>query len=86
MAIADHVGYDATSRPDANDFPKILEDWRKFKQNQRDFHKAPLAFVVERGELEGRCDPFYYQPRFREILDELEGSSWEIKTIGEFQN
>jgi len=25
MAIAEHVGYDATGRPDKNDFPKILE-------------------------------------------------------------
>ena len=32
MAIADHVGYDATGRPDKNDFPKILEDWEKFKR------------------------------------------------------
>lgn len=30
MAIAEHVGYDATGRPDTNDLPKILEEWKKF--------------------------------------------------------
>jgi type I restriction enzyme M protein len=34
MAIADHVGYDATGRPDKNDFPNILEDWEKFKRGK----------------------------------------------------
>jgi type I restriction enzyme M protein len=37
MAIAEHVGYDATGRPDENDFSKILEDWRRFKEGERGF-------------------------------------------------
>jgi hypothetical protein len=37
MAIAEHVGYDATGRPDKNDFPKVLEGWRKFKENPRGY-------------------------------------------------
>jgi len=32
MAIAEHIGYDATGRPDKNDFPKILEDWKRVKE------------------------------------------------------
>ena len=34
MSIVGHVGYDATGRPDTNDFPKILEDWGKFKRGE----------------------------------------------------
>jgi type I restriction enzyme M protein len=30
MAIAEHVGYDATGRPDTNDLPSILEKYRLF--------------------------------------------------------
>jgi type I restriction enzyme M protein len=37
MAIAEHVGYDATGREDKNDFPKVLEDWRRFKEGEREF-------------------------------------------------
>ena len=81
MAIAEHVGYDATGRPDKNDFLKILEDWGRFKDGERDFSNAPLAFAVMRGELEGRFDPFYYQPKFREILTELKDAKWEIKEL-----
>jgi len=81
MAIAEHVGYDATGRPDKNDFSKVLEDWGRFKDGKRDFSNAPLAFAVMRGELEGRFDPFYYQPKFREILTELKDAKWEIKEL-----
>lgn len=37
MAIAEHIGYDATGRPDSNDLPKILEEYRKFEKNPRDY-------------------------------------------------
>jgi len=37
MAIAEHVGFDATGRQDKNDFPKILKDWRRFKEGEREF-------------------------------------------------
>jgi type I restriction enzyme M protein len=30
MAIVEHIGYDATGRPDENDFPQILADYRKY--------------------------------------------------------
>jgi type I restriction enzyme M protein len=35
MAIAEHIGYDATGRPDSNDLPKILEEWKKFLKNPK---------------------------------------------------
>lgn len=33
MAIAERVGYDTTGREDKNDFPKVLGEWKNFKEN-----------------------------------------------------
>ncbi|NQE46184.1 Type-1 restriction enzyme MjaXIP specificity protein [ANME-1 cluster archaeon GoMg2] len=82
MVIAEHVGYDATGRSDKNDFPNVLEDWRRFKDDKRDFSNAPRAFAVMRGELEGRIDPRYYKPSYLSIISEIEGKC-ELKTLKE---
>jgi len=38
MAIAEHIGYDATGRNDPiNDFDKILEEYKKFKRNPKKY-------------------------------------------------
>jgi len=38
MAIAEHIGYDATGRNDPiNDFEKILEEYRKFEKNPNSY-------------------------------------------------
>jgi len=38
MAIAEHIGYDATGRKDPiNDLDKILEEYRKFEDNNINF-------------------------------------------------
>jgi len=38
MAIAEHIGYDATGRKDPiNDLDKILVEYRKFKKNKKDY-------------------------------------------------
>jgi type I restriction enzyme M protein len=34
MAIVEHIGYDATGRPDTNDLPSILEKYRLFKRGE----------------------------------------------------
>jgi type I restriction enzyme M protein len=64
MAIAEHIGYDATGRPDKDEFPDILKAWQDFrKTNKIDFFvKAPLSFAVGRGELKSRLDSPYYKP------------------------
>jgi type I restriction enzyme M protein len=61
MAIADHIGYDATGRSDKDEFPDILKAWEEFRKSNRIsfFVKAPLCFAVGRGKLEGRIDPLY---------------------------
>ncbi len=41
MAIAEHIGYDATGRKDPiNDLNKILEEYRKFEKNPRGYKGA----------------------------------------------
>ena len=61
MSIAEHIGYDATNRPDKDEFSDILKAWKEFrKTNKIDFFvDAPLSFAVGRGEIEQRLDPFY---------------------------
>ncbi len=64
MAIAEHIGYDATGRPDKDEFPDILKAWQDFhKMNRIDFFvNAPLCFAVGRGKLSTRFDSPYYKP------------------------
>jgi type I restriction enzyme M protein len=37
MAIADKIGYDATGRPDKNELPDIVKDYREFLKGKRKF-------------------------------------------------
>lgn len=80
MGIAEHIGYDATGRPDKDEFPDILKAWQEFrKTNKIDFFvKAPLSFAVGRGGIEGRFDPFYYKPQYRKMEETLKMSAYPI--------
>jgi len=64
MSIAEHIGYDATSKPDKNELPEILREYKQFLQGKREFNPA---FVVYKEQLEVRFDPYYYQPRFIDV-------------------
>lgn len=70
MAIAEHIGYDSTGRPDKNEFPEVVEAHKKFRKKRGiDFFlKAPLSFGVGQDELQERLDPFYHKPEFKDIL------------------
>ncbi|MFQ6065862.1 MAG: N-6 DNA methylase [bacterium] len=71
MAIAEHIGYDSTGRPDKNEFSEIVEAYKKFEKKRGiDFFlKAPpLSFGVGQDELQERLDPFYHKPEFKDIL------------------
>lgn len=83
MAIAGHIGYDATGRPDKNEFPEILEAYRKFLKGERsNFPNASLCFVVERGELEGRWEPAFYRPALRKLIERLNNTENPVTTLG----
>lgn len=80
MAVAEHIGYDATGRADKNEFPDILEAWKKFrKENKLNFfHNAPLCFAVGRGETEERLDPNPYNPVRRETIKKIKSSKFPV--------
>jgi type I restriction enzyme M protein len=84
MAIAEHIGYDATGRPDKDEFPDILRAWREFRKTNRInfFVKAPLCFAVGRGELEERWEPSFYRHEFREQLDALKRGRFPLADLG----
>lgn len=64
MAIAEHIGYDATGRetPGKNDLPKILQQYKHFaKQSNRSIAFNKTFFI---NKVEKRIDPHYYKPEF----------------------
>jgi type I restriction enzyme M protein len=84
MAIAEHIGYDATGRPDKNEFPDILKAWEEFRKTNRIsfFVKAPLCFAVGRGEMEGRWEPSFYKPELRQQIDALKMTKFPLVNLG----
>jgi type I restriction enzyme M protein len=79
MSLTEHIGYDATGRPDKNEFPEILKAYRKFlKGEHSNFPNAPLCFVVERGELEGRWEPAFYKPVIKELIERINNSKYPV--------
>lgn len=80
MAIAEHIGYDATGRTDKNEFPEILEAWKEFSEKNKIefFHASPICFTVGRGELEGRIDVNYYKPEYRAAYEKLKKSPFRL--------
>jgi type I restriction enzyme M protein len=81
MAIAEHIGYDSTGRPDKNEFPDIVRAYQEFRKKKKiDFFvETPLCFNVGWGELEGRLDPSYHKPEFKTILK----STYPVKKLSE---
>ena len=63
MAIAEHIGYDATGRetPNKNDLSEILMQYKQFEQGYN-FNKQNNIFLVN--WLEERIDPYYYKSEF----------------------
>ena len=57
MAIAEHIGYDATARPDTNDLPRLLAHYRDGTGSLDD-----KVIRVRRTDVSGtqRLDPLYY--------------------------
>ena len=85
MAVAEHVGYDATGRPDKNDLPRIIEKYKRFLTDKT-IDEPPLGFVTDQENLEGRIDPYYYKPEFLTLDRILKSSSYPVKTLGEIMS
>lgn len=65
FAIANHIGYDSTLRPDSNDLPAILAHFRDGTED-----RANGSFWLNLHSLDYRLDPTYYYNKF-EIAQEF---------------
>ncbi len=69
FAVANHIGYDSTLRPDVSDLPDILTHFRDGTED-----RSNTVYRVPFSELDDRLDPLYYHNRFRirAHIEELE--------------
>ncbi len=59
FAIANHIGYDSTLRPDSDELPVILSHYRNHSEDR---NKG--VFWIPISELDYRLDPTYYYNKF----------------------
>jgi type I restriction enzyme M protein len=78
MAIVGHIGYDATGRPDKNELPEILGEYKEFLKGKREFNPA---FVIYKEQLERRLDPYHYQPKFMKTTNAIRRFKYPIKLL-----
>nr|YP_009519691.1 hypothetical protein [Udotea flabellum]AYC65629.1 hypothetical protein [Udotea flabellum] len=86
MAIAEHVGYDATGRetPKKNDLPEILNQYKQFEQTNSlmvSSDQANKIFFMNREKIQGRMDPHYYKTEF--LKNSLKVGNIPNKRLGE---
>ncbi len=82
MSIAEHIGYDALGRPDKNELPEILKDYKAFSKDSKKI--CANFFVVMSNEIEGRLDCFYYKKEFKDLIKKLAKSKYPIHKLGDF--
>ena len=74
MAAPELIGYDATGRKTASQFEEIACKYKCFQNNPSEYIFAnPSAneacvFAVMASTLEGRVDPHFYLPKFRNVV------------------
>ncbi len=74
MAAPELIGYDATGRKTASQFEEIACKYKCFQNNPSEYILAnPSAneacvFAVMASTLEGRIDPHFYLPKFRNVV------------------
>jgi len=79
MAHVEHVGYDATRREDTNDLPLVLEEWKKYKKNEKDYSVFTQI----------RTDLWVAKVNFSQVKNKLDVEAYGkeyIETIEKIQN
>ncbi len=76
MAEAEHVGYDATGRPDDNEFGEILDKYYEFKVKKGG--ASEKIFFLKNSEIEERLDPYFYQPSLRFVYQKLKRTKYVL--------
>ena len=90
MAIAEHIGYDATGREDSiNDLNAICDEYHRFRDTEDpDFFRVSpdrenQIFLTYRGETaKKRIDPFYHQEHYKAFENQLNGLN-NVKSLAE---
>jgi type I restriction enzyme M protein len=81
MSLVSRIGYDTNGRPDINNLPKILEEYKKFKDSQRvDDNKR--SYVINSSELNSLLSAVFYQPKYTELIHKIKrGSYWKLEEV-----
>jgi type I restriction enzyme M protein len=80
MAHVEHVGYDATRRDDRNDLPQILEEWHKFKADEKKYPqfnqlKDDLWIAkVDFSQVKNKLDVEAYGKEYLETVEQIRKS------------
>jgi len=72
MAIANHIGYEATGKWDINELPSILSAYKSFK-DKKNINPNMSSYTVSFKQImeAGRFDPYYFQPKFKKLENVL---------------
>jgi type I restriction enzyme M protein len=75
FALARHIGYDSTLRPDTSDFPAILTHYQQGSED-----RAAAIYRIKFSDLDDRLDPLYYHNRFiiRERVEALRAAGHTV--------
>ena len=84
MAIAEEVGFDRRGRlSDKNDFPHILEEYHRYRENQLALTEEKAWVVPQAAQLVARLDPIFHRPEYRRMLEGLGRLSVPVMQLGE---
>ena len=87
MAAPELIGYDATGRKTSSQFEEIAYKYKCFQSNPSEYVLAnPSAneacvFAVMAGMIEGRIDPHFYLPKFRNVVSLIK--TYKYAKLGE---
>lgn len=82
-----HIGYDSTNRPDKNDLPELVKEYKKFMKEKSKYKNAEKeqiwTKVVDLKDLikEKRIDPKYYNPVYEKIISKLKKCDYKLMEI-----
>lgn len=73
MAMAEHIGYDATGKWDENQLPDVIKYWQEFKRegNLRKNRVNIHMVSYDRINKANRFDPYYFQPKFKKLEESV---------------
>ncbi len=89
MGGVEHIGYDSTNRPDKNDLPELVKEYKQFKKEKsryKSIEKSEIwTKIVSLKEIvkAKRLDPKYYNPLYKKIISKLKKCGYPLVKIGD---